>query len=130
MAQLSRREADLEIITVEDLSQAIQDRIGLVTEEAERDAEFVMDIFGFNDRIIDNVLEPEDRQLFYILEQDGRTVEGKLVGFDQYMNLVLEESEERQTFHKAGSTEPPSVQTRRLGTVILRGNNVVTISPQ
>src|ERR1051325_12200292 len=71
MAQLSRREADMEIITVEDLSQAIQDRIGLVPEEAERDAEFVMDIFGFNDRIIDNVLEPEDRQLFYILEEEG-----------------------------------------------------------
>src|SRR5438552_18296639 len=71
MAQLSRREADLEIITVEDLSQAIQDRIGLVTEEAERDAEFVMDIFGFDDRVIDNVLEPEDRQLFYILEEEG-----------------------------------------------------------
>jgi len=61
----------LEIITVEDLSQAIQDRIGLVCEEADRDAEFVMDIFGFNDRIIDNVLEPEDRQLFYILEEEG-----------------------------------------------------------
>jgi len=71
MAKLSRREADLEIITVEDLSQAIQDRIGLPQEDAERDAEFVMDIFGFNDRIIDNVLEPEDRQLFYILEEEG-----------------------------------------------------------
>lgn len=71
MAQLTRREADMEIITVEDLSSAIQGRIGLVGEEAERDAEFVMDIFGFNDRIIDNVLEPEDRQLFYILEEEG-----------------------------------------------------------
>ena len=71
MAQLTRREADLEIITVEDLSQAIQDRIGLGLEEADRDAEFVMDIFGFNDRIIDNVLEPEDRQLFYILDEEG-----------------------------------------------------------
>ena len=60
-----------EIITVEDLSQAVQERIGLITEEANRDAEFVMDIFGFNDRIIDNVLEPEDRQLFYILEEEG-----------------------------------------------------------
>ncbi len=69
--KLSRREADLEIITVEDLSQAIQDRIGLAIEESERDSEFVMDIFGFNDRIIDNVLEPEDRQLFYILEEEG-----------------------------------------------------------
>ncbi|HWG91696.1 MAG TPA: DUF6015 family protein [Candidatus Thermoplasmatota archaeon] len=71
MTRMSRREADLEIITVEDLSQAIQDRIGLVEEESSRDAEFVMDIFGFNDRIIDNVLEPEDRQLFYILEEEG-----------------------------------------------------------
>ncbi len=69
--KLSRREADLEIITVEDLSQAIMDRIGLASPEAERDSEFVMDIFGFNDRIIDNVLEPEDRQLFYILEEEG-----------------------------------------------------------
>jgi hypothetical protein len=60
-----------EIITVEDLSQAIQERIGLIIEEADRDAEFVMDIFGYNDRIIDNVLEPEDRQLFYILEEEG-----------------------------------------------------------
>jgi hypothetical protein len=59
-----------EIITVEDLSQAIQESIGLLEDEANRDAEFVMDIFGFNDRIIDNVLEPEDRQLFYILEEE------------------------------------------------------------
>ena len=71
MPRQEMREADTEIITVEDLSQAIQDRIGLVAEEADRDAEFVMDIFGFNDRIIDNVLEPEDRQLFYILEEEG-----------------------------------------------------------
>ncbi len=61
---------DPEIITVKDLSQAIQERIGLPVEEANRDSEFVMDIFGFNDRIIDNVLEPEDRQLFYILEEE------------------------------------------------------------
>ena len=30
-----------------------------------------MDIFGFQDRVIDNVLDPEDRQLFYILEEEG-----------------------------------------------------------
>ena len=35
-----------------------------------------MDIFGFNDRIIDNVLEPEDRQLFYILEEEGLLTRG------------------------------------------------------
>ncbi|HDM67135.1 MAG TPA: hypothetical protein ENG62_01955 [Thermoplasmatales archaeon] len=61
----------MSIITLEDLSKAIANRIGVDIEEARRDAEFVLDIFGFDDRVIDNVLDPEDRQLFYILEEEG-----------------------------------------------------------
>ncbi|PNX49239.1 MAG: hypothetical protein BV459_00485 [Thermoplasmata archaeon M11B2D] len=59
------------IITLDDLSKAIANRVGIDIEEARRDAGFVMDIFGFDDRVIDNVLDPEDRQLFYILEEEG-----------------------------------------------------------
>lgn len=59
------------IITLDDLSKAISHRVGIDIEEARRDAGFVMDIFGFDDRVIDNVLDPEDRQLFYILEEEG-----------------------------------------------------------
>ena len=59
------------IITLDDLSKAIAHRVGIDIEEARRDAGFVMDIFGFDDRVIDNVLNPEDRQLFYILEEEG-----------------------------------------------------------
>ncbi|KAA0002554.1 MAG: hypothetical protein FE048_03535 [Thermoplasmata archaeon] len=59
------------IITLEDLAMAIASRVGIDFESALRDANFVMDLFGFEDRIIDNVLEPEDRQLFYILEEEG-----------------------------------------------------------
>jgi hypothetical protein len=59
------------IITLENLSAAIANRIGIDIEEARRDAGFVLDIFGFDDRVIDNVLDPEDRQLFYILEEEG-----------------------------------------------------------
>lgn len=59
------------IITLDDLSKAIAHRVGIDIEEARRDAGFVMDIFGFDDRVIDNVLDPEDRQLFYILEEEG-----------------------------------------------------------
>ena len=61
----------MNIITLEDLSRAIANRVGIGLEEARRDAGFVMDIFGFQDRVIDNVLDPEDRQLFYILEEEG-----------------------------------------------------------
>ena len=61
----------LRILTLEDLAMAVSNRIGIPEEDAVRDANFVMDIFGFDDRVIDNVLEPEDRQLFYILEEEG-----------------------------------------------------------
>jgi hypothetical protein len=61
----------MNIITLDDLSKAITNRIGVGIEEARRDAGFVLDIFGFDDRVIDNVLDPEDRQLFYILEEEG-----------------------------------------------------------
>ncbi len=52
-----------------------------------------------------------------LLLKDNRILEGKLVGYDDYMNMVLVDTEEK--------TEQ---MTRRLGTVILRGNNVVRMS--
>lgn len=61
----------MNIITLDILSKAIANRVGIGINEARRDAGFVMDIFGFQDRVIDNVLDPEDRQLFYILEEEG-----------------------------------------------------------
>ena len=54
-----------------------------------------------------------------LLLKDGRILEGKLTGFDEYMNMVLEETAENNV---SGGEE------RRLGTVVLRGNNVVSIS--
>ena len=62
---------NMNIITLDALSRAIANRVGVGIEEARRDAGFVLDIFGFDDRVIDNVLDPEDRQLFYILEEEG-----------------------------------------------------------
>jgi len=59
------------IVTLDDLSKAIANRVGIDIDEARRDAGFVLDIFGFDNRVIDNVLDPEDRQLFYILEEEG-----------------------------------------------------------
>ena len=61
----------MDIITLDNLSKAIANRVGIDIKEARKDAGFVLDIFGFDDRVIDNVLEPEDRQMFYILEEEG-----------------------------------------------------------
>jgi len=68
---LEGKEDFMNFITLDDLSKAISNRVGIDIYEAQRDAGFVMDIFGFDDRVIDNVLDPEDRQLFYILEEEG-----------------------------------------------------------
>ena len=59
------------IITVEELTQAIRnspDNKGIPEEEAYDIARHVLNFFGYSDRIIDNVLEPEDRDMFYMLE--------------------------------------------------------------
>jgi hypothetical protein len=61
---------DGKIVTLDVFTKAIAHKIGIDEKDARHDANFVMDIFGFGDRIIDNVLEPEDRQLFYILEEE------------------------------------------------------------
>jgi hypothetical protein len=61
----------MNIITLDVLSRAIANRVGIGIDEARRNAGFVLDIFGYDDRVIDNVLNNEDRQLFYILEEEG-----------------------------------------------------------
>ncbi len=66
-----------------------------------------------------NVLERSLNKRVSLLLKDNRILEGKLTGYDEYMNMVLEDTEEQC-----------EEQVRRLGTVILRGNNVVSISPK
>ena len=64
-----------------------------------------------------DVLEKAINQKLRLLLKDGRTLDGKLIGFDEYMNLVLDESEEEKDGTKI-----------RVGRIILSGNNVVSIS--
>lgn len=62
------------MLTVKNLSKAIRnsiDKEGLRNDSARSMAEHVLNFFGFSDRIIDNVLDPEDRDAFYMLEDSG-----------------------------------------------------------
>ena len=47
------------------------DEEGMEEKEARAMAQHVLNFFGYSERIIDNVLEPEDRDAFYILEDSG-----------------------------------------------------------
>jgi len=67
-------ESKLGTLTVEHLTKAIKnsiDKSGMPDEEARAMAQHVMNFFGYSERIIDNVLEPEDRDAFYMLEDAG-----------------------------------------------------------
>jgi len=59
------------------MTRAIANRMGINGDKARGIAGFVMDLFGYNDRIIDNILNTEDRQLFYILEAEGMLTTGR-----------------------------------------------------
>lgn len=43
----------------------------LPPQEIDRLAERIMDLFGFEDQVVDNRLSPEDRDIFYMLEEAG-----------------------------------------------------------
>jgi len=61
-------------LTVEDLTIAIKnsiDRISMKDDEARALAQHILNFFGYSERIIDNALEPEDRDAFYMLEDSG-----------------------------------------------------------
>jgi len=64
-----------------------------------------------------DVLEKSVNQRLVLLLKDGRVIDGKLLGYDEYMNLVLDDVEETREESK-----------RKIGKIILRGNNVVSIS--
>ena len=64
------------MIIVDDLAKIIEANVirydqRLSYEEAFDLAQHVLNFFGYANRIIDNVLEPEDRDAFYMLEDYG-----------------------------------------------------------
>ena len=65
-----------------------------------------------------HILERNLNKYVGIRLKDGRYLLGKLTGFDDYMNLVLEDTKE--TYEE---------KERKVGTVILRGNNLISIAP-
>jgi len=65
------------------------------------------------------VLDESLGRVVLIKMKGGKVIRGTLLGFDQHMNLLLEESEELLDEGK----------TNGLGTIVVRGDNVVIISP-
>jgi len=65
--------------------------------------------------ILDHVL---NRQPVLVSLKGGREIRGVLQGYDVHMNLVLDKAEEME-----------NGQVQKVGTLIVRGDNVIYISP-
>ena len=64
-----------------------------------------------------HLLERVLQQRVTLLLKDSRELRGRLLGVDEHMNLVLDDTE-----------ETTSEVTRHLGRVVLRGSNVVSLN--
>ena len=65
------------------------------------------------------VLDESINKNVLIKLKGGKTITGMLQGFDQHMNLLLDQSEEI----------PSDGESKSLGSIVVRGDNVVMISP-
>jgi Family of unknown function (DUF6015) len=59
------------LISLQTLTKTLQKKLNISEIEARSYAEIVMDIFGYDDCILDNTLDHADRRLFYRLEAEG-----------------------------------------------------------
>ena len=80
MKELEGKDVYINIITLNVMTKAIANKTGINEKKAKQIAGFIMDLFGYDDRIIDNVLKPEDRQLLYLLEAEGFLITGREEG--------------------------------------------------
>jgi small nuclear ribonucleoprotein len=65
------------------------------------------------------LLEESLEKIVLVRLKGGKSLRGRLKGFDQHLNLVLEETED--------TTDGENV--KKLGIIIVRGDNVIIISP-
>jgi len=62
------------VVTMPQVELALKKTVGkkgMSDEEIKKLAEYVMSFFGYTDEVIDNRLTPEDRDVFYMLEEEG-----------------------------------------------------------
>ena len=65
------------------------------------------------------ILEQNVGKVVLVRLRGGKKLRGKLKGFDQHLNLVLEDTDDTTDIENS----------KRLGLIIVRGDNVVLISP-
>jgi len=64
----------LNVVSMEDVVLALKNTLGkkgMLEEDVKKLAEYLLSFFGYTDEVIDNRLTSEDRDVFYMLEEEG-----------------------------------------------------------
>ncbi len=67
---------------------------------------------------IKKVFSLVDSRITVEIKDEGRQLQGRLVAVDEYLNIHMDETVETNRGTR-----------RNLGTVVIRGNNILTIAP-
>jgi small nuclear ribonucleoprotein (snRNP)-like protein len=67
---------------------------------------------------IKKVFSLVDSRITVEIKDEGRQLQGRLVAVDEYLNIHMDETVENNRGTR-----------RNLGTVVIRGNNILTIAP-
>ncbi len=69
-----RTPKEVTVVTYEELRKALNAVLGskgMGRSEVKEVTEYLLGFFGYGTEVIDNVLQPEDRDVFYMLEEEG-----------------------------------------------------------
>ncbi|XP_050371822.1 uncharacterized protein LOC126789808 [Argentina anserina] len=74
--------------------------------------------------LIFRFLQSKARIQIWLFEQKDVRIEGRIIGFDEYMNLVLDDAEE-VSIKKDTKSDPKKKESRKpLGRILLKGDNI------
>jgi len=68
-------------------------------------------------------LQTKTRILIWLYDNAELRIEGRIIGFDEFMNLIIDEAEE--VYIGKAASKP----RRTLGRILLKGDNITLIQP-